>query len=149
IFVLNPRLTLFIVVLVPLLAVVAIVFGRSFQGLSTKVQDELANATVTVEESLQGIRVVKSFTREDYEVGRYTGAIQRTFKASIRLAVFRSAFGSLMAFLGFGAIAAVLWFGGREVVEGRLEPAQITVFLIYGITIAGSLGGLAGLYGQF
>jgi ATP-binding cassette, subfamily B, bacterial MsbA len=149
IFVLNPRLTLFIVVLTPLIAIIAIVFGRSFQGLSTKVQDELANATVTVEESLQGIRVVKSFTREDYEVGRYTGAIQRTFQAAIRLAVFRSAFGSLMAFLGFGAIAAVLWFGGREVVEGRLEPAQITVFLIYGITIAGSLGGLAGLYGQF
>ncbi len=149
IFLLDPRLTLFILVLAPLLAAIAIIFGRSFQGLSTKVQDELANATVAVEESLQGIRIVKSFTREDYEVGRYTGALQRTFRAAMRLVVFRSAFGSLMAFLGFGAIAAILWFGGREVVEGRLDPAQITVFLIYGITIAANLGGLASLYGQF
>jgi ATP-binding cassette, subfamily B, bacterial MsbA len=149
IFALNPRLTLFIVVLAPTLAVIAIAFGRSFQGLSTKVSDELANATVTVEESLQGIRVVKSFAREDYEVGRYTNAVLRTFKVALRLAVFRSAFGAVMAFLGFGAIAAVLWFGGREVIDGRLQPSQITVFLIYGITIAATLGGLAGLYGQF
>src|SRR5262249_47505654 len=45
--------------------------------------------------------------------------------------------------------AVVLWFGGREVLDGRLSPAQIPVFLIYGITIAGNMGGLAGLYGQF
>lgn len=148
VFLLDPRLTLFILVLVPTIAVIAIVFGRSFQGLSTKVQDELANATVTVEESLQGIRVVKSFTREEYEIERYGGAIQRTFTLSMRLAILRSAFGSLMAFLGFGAIAAVLWFGGREVIEGRLSLPLISGFLIYGITIAANLGGLAGLYGQ-
>lgn len=149
VFALNPRLTVFILILVPLLAAIAIVFGRSFQGLSTMVQDELANATVTVEESLQGIRVVKSFTREDYEINRYESAMKRTFAASMRLAISRSAFGALMAFLGFGAIAAVLWFAGREVIEGRLEFAMISVFLIYGITIAGNLGGLASLYGQF
>ena len=53
-----------------------------------------------------------------------------------------------MMFLGFGAIAAIVWYGGREVIAGRLTLPMITGFLIYGIAIAASLGGLAGLYGQ-
>jgi subfamily B ATP-binding cassette protein MsbA len=64
------------------------------------------------------------------------------------MAVYNSAFGSLMMFLGFGSIAAVMWYGGREVIAGRLTLALITGFLMYFITIAASLGGLANLYGQ-
>ncbi len=149
VFALNARLTLFILVLVPVIALIAIVFGRSFQRLSTQVQDELAHASTTAEESLQGVRVVKSFAREDYEITRYEGAVQRAFRLTLRLTVFRALFGSTMAFLGFGAIAAVLWFGGREVIEGRLSLPLLSGFLIYGMTIAANIGGLAGLYGQF
>jgi len=149
IFYLNPRLVGFVLVLALAVVGVAVVFGRSFQKLSTTVQDELANSTVAVEEGLQGIRVVKSFAREDYEINRYNSAMQRTLKASLRLAVFRSAFGALMAFLGFGAIAAILWFSGREVLEGRLAFSTISGFLIYAITIAANLGSLSSLYGQF
>ncbi len=148
VFLLNANLTLFILILVPVIAAIAAVFGRSFQGLSTLVQDELANSTVTLDEGLQGIRVVKSFGREPYETGRYRESVMRTLRAAMRLAVMRSAFGGLMSFLGFAAIAAILWFGGHEVIDGRLPPAQLISFLIYGITIAANLGGLAGLYGQ-
>src|SRR5260221_8343051 len=66
----------------------------------------------------------------------------------MRLAVFPPLFGSSMAFLGFGSVAAFLWFGGREVILGNLTLPQITGFLLYGISIATSLGGLAALYGQ-
>ncbi len=149
VFALNPHLTLFILILAPVLLGIAAVFGRSFQHLSTRVQDETAAATVAVEETLQGIRVVKSFARETHEINRYEAALKRLFDAGMRLAIFRAAFGALMAFLGFGAIAAILWFGGREVIEGRLTVPMISGFLIYGITIAANLGGLAGLYGQF
>src|SRR5260221_646500 len=149
VFVLNPRLTLFILVLAPTLAAVAIVFGRSFQGLSTKVSDAQASSTVAAEEALQGVRVVKSFTREGFEVNRYNTAVKQMFGLSMRLAVLRSLFGAVMSFLGFGAIAAILWFGGREVIQGHLHLQDLTVFLIYGITIAATLGGLASLYGQF
>lgn len=149
VFVLNPRLVGFVLVLALSIVSVAIVFGRVFQRLSTDVQDALASGTVAVEEGLQGVRIVKSFAREPYEVARYTGAMQRTLAAALRLAVVRSGFGALMSFLGFSAIAAILWFSGREVLAGRLELATITGFLIYAITIAASLGQLAGLYGQF
>lgn len=145
---LNARFTLFILALVPVLIVVAFVFGRRITKASTRIQDQLADSTVVAEEGLQGIRVVKSFGREDYETGRYNGAVEKAFYASVRMAVYNSLFGALMMFLGFGSIAAIVWYGGHEVMAGRLTPGSITGFLIYGISIAASLGGLGSLYGQ-
>ena len=145
---LNARLTLFILALVPVILLVAFLFGGRIQKGSTRVQDQLAASTVVAEEGLQGIRVVKSFGRETYEAKRYETAMEKTFRASLQMAVYNSAFGSIMMFLGFGSIAAVMWYGGREVIAGRLTLALITGFLMYFITIAASLGGLAGLYGQ-
>ena len=145
---LNARLTLFILALVPLLVAIGFLFGRAIRKRSTKIQDELAGSTVVAEEGLQGIRVVKSFGREEYESRRYDAAMEKTFRASVKMAVLNSAFYALMAFLGFGAIAAIMWYGGRQVIQGRLTVAMIAGFLIYGISIAASVGGLASLYGQ-
>ena len=145
---LNARLTLFILALVPVILLIAFLFGSRIEKGSTRVQDQLAASTVVAEEGLQGIRVVKSFGRETYEAARYDSAMEKTFRASLQMAVYNSAFGSIMMFLGFGSIAAVMWYGGREVIAGRLTLALITGFLMYFITIAASLGGLAGLYGQ-
>jgi subfamily B ATP-binding cassette protein MsbA len=145
---LNARLTLFILALVPAVLLVAFLFGSRIQKGSTRIQDELADSTIVAEEGLQGIRVVKSFGRETYETKRYDTAMEKTFRASLQMAVYNSAFGSVMMFLGFGSIAAVMWYGGREVIAGRLTLAMITGFLMYFITIASSLGGLANLYGQ-
>lgn len=147
-FMLNPRLVGFVMLLALVIVGVAAGFGRFLQGWSTKVQDELANSTVAVEEGLQGVRVVKSFAREDYEINRYNTAMQRTLAASLRLSMLRSGFGALMGFLGFSAIAAILWFSGQEVLAGRLEFSTISGFLIYAITISANIGLLAGLYGQ-
>ncbi|MBX2999465.1 MAG: ABC transporter ATP-binding protein [Caldilineaceae bacterium] len=149
VFLLNPRLVIFVLVLMLAIVAVAVGYGRLVQRMSTRVQDALADSTVVVEEGLQGIRVVKSFTNEDYEVNRYLSFLQRTLNAALRLAIYRSTFGGLMAFLGFGAIAAILWFSGREVLAGRLAFSTISGFLIYSIAIASSLGGLSNLYGQF
>lgn len=149
VFLLNPRLVVFVLILTLAIVGIAVTFGRSFQKLSTKLSDALAAVTVVVEEGLQGIRVVKSFTREEYEGNRYSATMQQSLALALRLAVFRSGFGALMAFLGFGAIAAILWFSGREVMAGRLAFSTISGFLIYAITIAASLGGLSSLYGQF
>lgn len=145
----NTRFTLFILALVPVLILVAFVFGTRIEKGSTRIQDQLAASTVVAEEGLQGIRVVKSFGREAYETRRYSTAMEKTFRASLRLSVYSSLFGSVMMFLGFGSIAAIMWYGGREVIAGRLSVAMITGFLMYGISIAGSLAGLGGLYGQF
>lgn len=145
---LNAGLTLFILALVPILILVAFLFGSRVQRVSAHVQDQLADATVVAEEGLQGVRIVKSFGREEYESQRYRNAMTQTFHASLKLALLNALFLAVMAFLGFSAIAAILWYGGREVIAGNLSLAMISGFLIYGVTIAANLGGLAGLYTQ-
>ena len=144
----NTRLTLFILALVPVLIAVAGIFGSRLQKGSTQIQDQLADSTVVAEEGLQAIRVVKSFGREEYEIQRYHNAMEKTFRASLQMSVYNSLFTALMMFLGFSTIAAIMWYGGREVISGHLTLAMITGFLMYGISIAASLGGLAGLYAQ-
>jgi subfamily B ATP-binding cassette protein MsbA len=143
---LNWRLSLFILILTPLIIAIGAAFGFWLQRTSTRIQDELAGATVVTEEVLQNIREVKSFVREDYEIKRYDTAIGRAFQAALHLLRIRSVFGPLIAFLGFGAVSLILWFGGREVIEGRLSVGELITFLIQGLTVAGALGSLVGLY---
>lgn len=142
----NWRLSLFILLLTPIIVALGAAFGFWLRRVSTEIQDELASATVVTEEVLQNIREVKSFVREAYEIGRYNTAIGRALQAALRLLRIRSVFGPLVAFLGFGSLALILWFGGREVLEGRLTGGQLISFLIYGLTVAGALGSLIGLY---
>lgn len=146
---LNWQLTLFIVVLIPLIVALGFIMGYYMQRISTRVQDALAGATVVAEEVMQNIREVKTFVREDYEVNRYSSAIERAFRASLELVRLRAVFGSVMAFIAFGSLALFLWFGGREVLEGRLTAGELIAFLVYGITVGGSFAGLVGLYSQF
>lgn len=147
--VLNWRLTLFIVAMVPVVVAFGFVFGYYLQRISTQVQDELAASNVITEEVLQNIREVKSFVREPYEISRYNLAVERAFRAALRLLRVRSVFGPVVAFMGFGGLSLVLWFGGREVIEGRLTGGQLIAFLVYGLTVAGSFASLVGLYTNF
>ncbi|MGB1286900.1 MAG: ABC transporter transmembrane domain-containing protein, partial [Aggregatilineales bacterium] len=137
-FIINPRLSLFILVLIPFVVVIGFVFGFYLRRISTEVQDEIAASTVVAEEVLQNIREVKSFVREPYEVTRYEGALDRAFKAALKLLRVRVVFGPTIAFMGFGGLALILWFGGREVIDGRLTGGELIAFLIYGLTVAGS-----------
>jgi ATP-binding cassette, subfamily B, bacterial MsbA len=147
-FTLSPTLLLVAVLLAPALLAVAIVFGRPLQRVSTQVQDSIAHSTATAEQALGGIRVVKSYVRERYELERYTGDLAGVVAAGSRLALWRALFGAVMGFLGFGAIAVLLWYTGHEVIDGRLSIGTLTGFLLYGVTIGASLATIAGLYGQ-
>lgn len=147
--VLNWRLTSFIIIMLPVIMAIGAVFGLYLQRISTEVQDEIAGASVVGEEVLQNIREVKSFAREPYEVKRYSNAIERAFNAAVRLLRVRSVFGPIIAFMAFGGLSLILWFGGREVLEGRLTGGQLIAFLVYGLTVAGSFATLIGLYSGF
>ena len=148
-FTLSPTLLLVVLLLAPALIVVAIVFGRPLQRVSTQVQDVIARSTTTAEEVLSGIRVVKSYVREDWELHRYDADLRGVVAAGSRLALWRAGFGAVMGFLGFGAVAALLWYTGHQVIDGELDIGTLTGFLLYGVAIGGSLGTIAGLYGQF
>jgi subfamily B ATP-binding cassette protein MsbA len=148
-FALSPTLLFVVLLLAPALIVVAIVFGRPLQRVSTQVQDMIARSTTTAEEVLSGIRVVKSYVREDWELHRHDADLRGVVAAGSRLALWRAGFGGLMGLLGFGAIAVLLWYTGHQVIDGTLGVGTLTGFLLYGVAIGASLGTIAGLYGQF
>ena len=140
------RLTLFMLALIPLVMLIAILFGRRLRALSASVQDQLADATTILEESIAGVRVVQSFTRERYEIGRFGESIERTFDLAMKRVRLSSLFGPSISFLGFGAVVSIFWFGGHEVLAGRLTAGQLFMFLVLTLTIAGSIGQFSGLW---
>lgn len=144
--VINWRLTLFILLLTPIVIGVGTFFGVLLRRNSTKVQDGLADVTTVADEVFQNIRVVKSFAREPYEDERYTKAADGAFAAALRVLRIRALFGPIVGFLGFSSLALILWFGGREVIDGRLSGGELIAFLIYGLTVATSIGALVNLY---
>ncbi|NUM48714.1 MAG: ATP-binding cassette domain-containing protein [Anaerolineales bacterium] len=140
------RLTLFMFALIPLVMVFGILFGRRMRALSASVQDQLADATTILEESLGGIRVVQSFTREPYEIKRFSDSIAQTVALAMKRIRLSSTFGPTISFLGFAAVVSIFWFGGNEVLAGRLTAGQLFMFLILTMTIAGAIGQFSGLW---
>jgi len=147
-FYLNWRLSLFIIVLMPLMVLVAFALGNIIRRTSTEVQDELAGATVVAEEVLQNIREVKSFTREPYEIDRFNAVVDVAYRAALKLLTVRSVFGPIIAFFAFASLALILWAGGREVLDGRLSAGELVSFLIYGLTVAGNVAGVVNVFSQ-
>jgi subfamily B ATP-binding cassette protein MsbA len=140
------RLTLFMFALIPLVMVIAILFGRRLRTISSAVQDQLANATTVLEEAIAGVRVVQSFTRERYEIARFTESIERTLGLAMKRIRLSSTFSPTISFMGFAAVVSIFWFGGHEVLAGRLTAGQLFMFLVLTMTIAGSIGQFSGLW---
>jgi subfamily B ATP-binding cassette protein MsbA len=146
ILVISWQLTLFMLALIPPVVLLAILFGRRLRRLSSAVQDTLAGATTVLEESIAGVRVVQSFTREQYEIGRFRESIEATFALAMKRLRLSATFGPLITFLAFSAIVAILWFGGRQVLAGDLTTGELVTFLILTMTLAGSIGQFSGLW---
>jgi subfamily B ATP-binding cassette protein MsbA len=145
---LNWQLTLFVFLLAPLLMVTGLFFGRYLERLSVLVQDRLASATSVLEESISGIRVVKSFTKEKFEQKRFRDKIEETFQIAMRRTRIRAAFLPIVSMLALFTITAILWFGGRQVIIGNLTPGRLVSFLIYMIMVAAPIGEFANHYSQ-
>ena len=145
---LNWQLTLFILAILPPITFFAIYFGRRIERVSTEVQDRLADSTTVLEESLSGIRVIKSFGRQGYEQERFTAQVERTFVTAMQRIRLRATFIPLITFFSLSAITAVLWFGGRQVLAGTITAGELIAFLFYMFMVAGPVGEFAGLYSQ-
>lgn len=142
----SPKLTLTLLMIMPVLVVVAVFFGRFIRKLSRQAQDKLAESNTVVEETLQGIASVKAFVNEAYEAGRYDKNLRDVVKLAVKGAKFRGLFASFVVFCLFGAIVAVIWYGSVMVSHGQLTIGKLTEFVIYGIFVAASMGSFPELY---
>ncbi|MEM7132199.1 MAG: ABC transporter ATP-binding protein [Chloroflexota bacterium] len=144
----NWQLSLIILAMILPFVLMATRFGNMLKGLSRSVQDRLADATVTLEELLSGIRVVKSFAQEDFEEKRYSTEIERSYDVAIKREFQRSVFIALFTGLGFGSMTFLIWFGGRQVIAGQITPGELVGFLIYFIVVSAPLTDLANVWGR-
>lgn len=144
----SIKLTLLMLSVVPLVAVVAVIFGRFIRKYSKKVQDQVAESQVIVEETMQGISIVKAFANEWYEIARYDGKIKEVVKLAIKGGKYRGYFASFIIFCLFGAIVAVVWFGVRLSISGEMSVGELISFVLYSTFVGASFGGIAELYAQ-
>lgn len=143
------RLTVVMLAVVPVVAVGAGIYGRMLRKVSRDVQDALARASAVAEETLAGVRTVKAFAREGHEATRYGTGVDDAYQLARHRAWLGAVFTGGVSFLGYGAIAAVLWYGGVLLGDGRLSFGDLTSFLLYTFTVAFSIGALSGLWSDF
>lgn len=146
---LDWRLTLIILIGIPFITLTMVWLGRKIRKESKAVQDALAQAANVVEETVSGVRIVKTFTREKYEIGRFSQRVDETYEAAMRRAKISAVLGPIIGFMAFASITITLWFGAYEVMQGRLTAGSLVAYLVYTMMVAAPIATLAGLYARF
>jgi ABC-type multidrug transport system fused ATPase/permease subunit len=143
----SYKLTLFMLAIVPPMALLAFFSGRKIRRYSKKAQASVAESNTIVEETLQGIQNVKAFTNEMYETYRYRNKTDEVARAGIKGGKYQAAISFIV--LGFFmAMAAVIWRGATMMANGQMEAGQLFSFVIYSGFIAGNIAGMAGVYSR-
>lgn len=147
-FITSWKLSSLMLILIPPVAVITAIFGKNIRKYSKESQSALADASIVADETISGVRTVKSFVQEPNETSRYNAAMEVALKyVQLRIRSI-SIFMAIAMIVGFGAISFVLWYGGREVVLDHLSIGDITQFLLYLMLVAIGVGSLASLWGD-
>ena len=144
--IISIKLTLSLLVVLPVLIVIAIFFGRFIRKISRKAQDKLAESNTIVEETLQGIANVKAFVNESFEAGRYSTNIREVANIAITGAKYRGLFASFIVFGLFGAIVAVVAYGCLLVSHNELSGGDLITFALYSAFVGSAMGSFPEMY---
>lgn len=144
----SVKLTLLMLCLVPVVIVIAIIFGKHIKKLSKEAQSKVADSNTIVEETLQGITTVKAFANEFFENMRYSEKTNEIVGISLKGAKWRGAFASFIIFALFGSIVGVIWYGVILVNQNGLSVGDLFTFILYSVFVGASMGGIADLYSQ-
>lgn len=145
----SPKLALSMLVVIPPVALGAAIFGKKIRNFSRRAQDNLAEASIVAEETISGIRTVRSFAQEQFEQDRYNTSLSNSLLSVQDKVKQISWFMMLASLLGYFAISGVIWFGGKQVISSELSIGDLTQFLIYLMIVAFSVGSLGSLWGDF
>jgi subfamily B ATP-binding cassette protein MsbA len=147
-FTMNWRLSLLILILLPLLVLVAKMFGRRLKALSLSLQDQTAALNTLAEEVISGIRIVKSFVQTKREEERFSAQIDQTLRVTMHRAGIMALFIPTISLLTFSIAAAVIWYGGRQVVEGAITPGDLFAFILFAGILIGPFSSAARVFSQ-
>lgn len=147
-FISNIKLTLIVLMVVPFIIFPLIYFGRKVKKLSRDSQDKIASVGAWAGESLQHIKVVQAFTREDLVNEQFGLAAEGAFEVALKRIRQRAALIAMVMMLVMGAVAGMLFVGGSDVIAGELSAGDLAAFVFYAIMVAGSLAAVTEVYGE-
>lgn len=142
----SLKLTLFTLIIVPFVLVPILIYGKRVRHLSRKSQDQLADASGFLEETIGGIRTCQAFVHEENDRAEFKDHTEKAFDASIQRTYLRSLLACLVMTLVFGGVSLVLWSGSRDVIAGALQAGQLSAFIFYAIVVASSAGSFAEIF---
>jgi ATP-binding cassette subfamily B protein len=144
----SPKLTGIAFLVVPLVVLPIILFGRKVRRLSRQTQDRIAEMSAYAEESLHAVRTVQAFTHEPIDRLNLGARIDAGLKAVFAHIRARALLVATVMLLVLGSIAFVLWIGGHDVLAGRLTAGELSAFIIYAIFVAGAIGAFSEVIGD-
>ena len=147
-FYLAPKLTLSLLIAIPVVVLPIVWFGRRLKKVSRTSQDRVADIGSMITEVLAATRIVQAFNQEAREAQRFADAVERTFATARRRILIRSAMTSVVMLLIFGAITLLMWAGANSVASGAISGGTIAAFVLTGGLVAGAFGSLSEVYGD-
>lgn len=144
----NWQLCLLILILLPLLVVVSKLFGRRLKSLSTSIQDHTATLSTLAEEVISGIRIVKSFVQAQREKDRFADQVDQTLRLTLNRAGIMAVFIPVISLMTFSSATAVLWYGGRQVIDGTVTPGDLFAFVLFAGILIGPFSAAARVFTQ-
>ena len=144
----NAELTGYVALTIPAVIVPILLYGRRVRKLSRESQDRVGDVSAYAEEHLNAIRTVQAYVHEDIDRDYFDRNVENAFSTAMRRILARAALGSIVILLVFGAIAFVLWAGGRGVIAGTVSPGDLAAFIIYAVMVAGALGAMSEVMGD-
>ncbi len=144
----SLKLTALMLLVIPIVIVPIIYFGRRVRSLSKSSQERIAEVAGQVQESLSAIKIVQAFTQERASSDRFSGAVERAFATARKRFTMRAFMTAAIMLLVFGAITLVLWQGAEDVIAGRMTGGSITAFVLAAIITSAAFGALSETYGD-
>jgi ATP-binding cassette subfamily B protein len=144
----SPKLSLAVLIAIPVIMLPLVAYGRSVRALSRQAQDTLAQASAYASESLTQVRVMQAFTHEDVAAARFGDAVDRSFAAANARAKARAGLTAIAIFLIFASVVGVLWYGAQDVLSGAMTGGRLSQFVLYAVLAATALGGLSEVWGE-
>ena len=147
-FFVSPKLTGFVLLIVPFLLGPIFIFGRKVRKLTVASQDRFANAVGFAGESVDAIETVQAFGREQSAITRFGAAVEDAFNASLTRMRARAWMTALIIVVMFGGVTLVLWLGAQDVVKGAMTPGALLQFVLLSVFAAGAVGALGESWGD-
>ena len=144
----SAKLAGIVVLVVPLVVLPLVLFGRRERRLARAAQDRIADLGAYAEETVNALRTVQAFTHEPTDRARFRARVEASLGAAMRRVGVRALLITSVILLGFGAITFSLWVGGLDVVGGRLTGGQLSAFVFYAVLVATSTASLSELWGE-